>query len=91
MTAERGLNGQSISDNLDNFRGSRAGIDLQGLLRRFESIELALDEMRIHEVADSVFQSVLNQSDAGLEVYEAHLFANLQHPAVGLPSKRSRR
>jgi hypothetical protein len=60
VTAERGLNGQSISDNLDNLRGSRAGIDLQGFLRRFESIELALDEIRIHEVAGSVFQSVVN-------------------------------
>jgi hypothetical protein len=77
------LNGKAISDNLHNFCRSRVGVDLQGLIRLFESIELTLDEMRIHEVADSVFQSFLNQSNAGFEVYEAHLFVYLQHPAVG--------
>ena len=75
------LNGKAISDNLHNFCRSRVGVDLQGLIGLFESMELTLDEMRIHEVADSVFQSFLNQSNAGFEVYEAHLFVYLQHPA----------
>jgi hypothetical protein len=76
------LNGQVISDELNDFSGSQAGIDLQCALRRFESLELALDQVWIHEVPGSSFQSLSNQGAICLEINESHVSVYPKHPTV---------
>jgi hypothetical protein len=64
------LHRQVISDKSNYLSGWPAGIDLHCAIRRFESLELALEQARLHKMAGSVFQSLSNQGAICLEINE---------------------